>query len=179
MTSQVKNFDSPDNLPARFADLMADHQPRLLGYIRSLVADEHATKDILQETNVTLLKKSRDFEAGTNFTAWAFRIAYFEVLTWRRRLGRDRLQFGDELVESLAATVEETAPAYDSRLEALRRCIGELPDRQREVVERRYLKSESVQGIADDLGFKANAASQLLFRARLNLLKCMGGNAAS
>jgi len=179
MTPQVKNSDSPDNSSSGFADLMADHQPRLLGYIRSLVADEHSTKDILQETNVTLLKKSRDFEVGTNFTAWSFRIAYFEVLTWRRRCGRDKLQFGDDLVESLAATVEETAPGYDDRLEALRRCIGELPDRQREVIQRRYLDNESVQGIADDLGFRANAASQLLFRARLNLLKCMGGNAAS
>lgn len=179
MISPVKNSDSPDNSPAGFADSMADHQPRLLGYILSLVADEHAAKDILQETNVTLLKKSRDFEPGTNFTAWAFRVAYFEVLTWRRRRGRDKLQFGDDLVESLAATAEETAPAYDARLDELKRCIGELPERQREVVERRYLKGESVQGIADDLGFKANAASQLLFRARTNLLKCMGGSAAS
>ncbi len=179
MISQVKNSDSPDNSPAGFADLMADHQPRLLGYILSLVGDEHAAKDILQETNVTLLKKSRDYEAGTNFTAWAFRVAYFEVLTWRRQRGRDRLQFGDDLVESLASTMEHTAPAYDSRLDSLKRCIGQLPERQREVVERRYLKGEAVQDIAADLGFKANAASQLLFRARVNLLKCMGGQPTS
>lgn len=179
MVSPVKNSDSPDNSPAGFADLMANHQPRLFGYILSLMADEHAAKDILQETNVTLLKKSRDYEAGTNFTAWAFRVAYFEVLTWRRRRGRDKLQFGDDLVESLASTTEETTPAYDARLEALKKCIGELPDRQREVVERRYLKGESVQGIADDLGFKANAASQLLFRARTNLLKCVGAATTS
>lgn len=179
MISQVKHSDSPDNSPSGFADLMADHQPRLLGYILSLVADEHSAKDILQETNVTLLKKSRDYEPGTNFTAWAFRVAYFEVLTWRRRRGRDRLQFNDELVESLASTAEDTAPTYDARLDALKRCIGELPDRQREVVERRYLKGESVQGIADDLGFKANAASQLLFRARTNLMKCVGAASTS
>ena len=179
MTLTVKNSDSPDNSPAGFADLMADHQPRLFGYIRSLGVDEQSAKDILQETNVTLLKKSRDYEPGTNFTAWAFRVAYFEVLTWRRRRGRERLHFNDDLVESLAAKAEENTAGYDDRLDSLQRCIGELPERQREVVERRYLKGEAVQDIAEDLGFKANAASQLLFRARTNLLKCMGGQPTS
>ncbi|MCG8600242.1 MAG: sigma-70 family RNA polymerase sigma factor [Verrucomicrobiales bacterium] len=152
---------------------MADHQPRLSAYIRSLVLDEHATKDILQETNVTLLKKARDFEPGTNFTAWAFRIAYFEVLTFRRKKGREKIHFDDDLVESIAESVERVSTSYEARLDALGKCIGELPDRQREVIERRYLQSESVQDIAADLGFKANAASQLLHRARINLLKCV------
>ena len=152
---------------------MAAHQPRLAGYIRALVGEEHAAKDILQETNVTLLKKSREFTPGSNFGAWALRVAYFEVLTWRRSRGRDRLSFSDELVDSLAETVEKVSPGYEARLEALKSCLANLPDRQREAVERRYLRSESVQEIAEGLGFKANAASQLLFRARANLLKCI------
>ncbi len=169
MPAIVTDPESPES----FADLMADHQPRLAGYIRSLVTDHQASKDILQETNVTLLKKSRDFQLGTNFTAWSFRIAYFEVLTWKRKMGRDRLYFNDELIETIAETVEESLPDYEERLDALRVCITKLSGRQREIIERRYLNSESVQSIADDLGFKANAASQLLFRARTNLMKCI------
>lgn len=169
MRSAVTETDPHES----FADLMAEHQPRLAGYIQSLTGDEHAAKDILQETNVTLLKKSRDYQPGTNFTAWSFRIAYFEVLTWRRKRGRDRLHFDDELVDSLAGAVEEAATDYDKRLSVLQECLAKLPERQREIVERRYLKSESVQEIAEDLGFKANAASQLLYRARTNLMKCI------
>ncbi len=173
MVSPVKNSDSPERDSSHFADLMAGNQPRLAGYIRALIGDDQAAKDVLQETNVTLLKKSRDFTVGTNFMAWAFRIAYFEVLTWRRSRGRDRLSFNNEIVESLAETIEEISPEYEDRLAALRNCLPLLPERQREIVERRYLRAESVQEIAKDLGFKANAASQLLFRARLNLLKCI------
>ena len=168
------NFPLKQNAPpSRFADLMADHQPRLSGYIRSLIGDEHSSKDVLQETNVTLFKKSADFTPGTNFTAWSFRIAYFEVLTWRRRLGRSRLIFDNELVESIAAAVDEVSPGYEKRLSALAHCISLLPERQRKIIERRYLKSESVQDLATEMGFKANAASQLLFRARAALLKCV------
>jgi RNA polymerase sigma-70 factor (ECF subfamily) len=173
MTFPLSTSDSSRRSSDDFPNLMADHQPRLSAYIRSLVLDEHSTKDILQETNVTLLKKARDFEAGTSFTAWAFRIAYFEVLTFRRKKGREKLHFNDELVESIAETVERVSPDYENRLEALGQCIRELPNRQREVIERRYLRSESVQDIASDLGFKPNAASQLLHRARTNLLKCV------
>ncbi|MDF1852197.1 MAG: sigma-70 family RNA polymerase sigma factor [Verrucomicrobiales bacterium] len=169
----MKNSHSSEHGSSEFADLMAEHQPRLAGYIRALVGEEHAAKDVLQETNVTLLKKSREFTPGSNFAAWSLRVAYFEVLTWRRSRGRERLSFGDELVDSLAETVETLSTGYEARLNALKTCLAQLPDRQRQVVERRYLQAESVQEIAKDLGFKANAASQLLFRARTNLQKCI------
>ncbi len=158
---------------------MADHQPRLRAYIRSLILDEHVSKDILQETNVTLLKKSRDFTEGTNFTAWAFRVAYFEVLTWRRKQGRNRVHLDTDLVESLAETIDTVSPDYDRRLEALAACIDELPERQQMIVRRKYLNEESVQDIASDLGFRANAASQLLFRARSGLFKCINRKLAN
>lgn len=179
MASPLKNSDSPEPGSSEFADLMAEHQPRLAAYIRALVGEEHAAKDVLQETNVTLLKKSRDYKPGSNFAAWAFRVAYFEVLTWRRGRGRDRLSFSEELVESLAETIETVSKSYGDRLDALQFCLGQLPPRQREIVERRYLESQPIPRIADDLGFKANAAYQLLYRARINLLKCIGKQSSS
>ena len=155
------------------SDLMASHQVRIIGYIRTLVADHDAAKDILQETNMTLLRKVRDFEPGTNFTAWALRIAYFEVLKWRRDKGRDRLRFSDELVESLAETGGDIAQSYDSRLDALKQCLQKLPDRQRSVVQQRYLNGIALHEIAEDLHCKPNAASQLLHRAKQNLAACI------
>ena len=120
MALTVKNSDSPEGSHQNFADLLAAHQPRLAAYIRSLTADEQVSRDILQETNVTLLKKSRDFQPGTNFTAWSFRVAYFEVLTWRRGKGRERLHFNDELVESIAVSSEKASTSYDERLDLLK-----------------------------------------------------------
>jgi len=174
MASHVSLSNSSSESPD-FADLMADHQGRLLGYIRSLVPDFHAAKDVLQETNVTLLKKAKNFEPGTNFTAWAFRVAYFEVLTFRRKRGRDRVSFDDELVEKLAVSAEKNSgdDRHLDRIDALKLCIEKLPEKQREVIVSRYLDGESVMGIAENLGTNANAVSQTLFRARRNLAKCV------
>lgn len=156
-----------------YAELMASHQARLESFIRALTGDADAARDILQETNVILLRKARDFEPGTNFSAWAFRIARFEVMTWRKKLGRSRLTFNDELVDSVADTAETLDDTYAGRVEALRECIRKLPERQREIVRLRYLEEWSVADLAEKTGDKANAVSQLLFRARQNLLRCV------
>ncbi len=159
--------------PEDYAEQMAAHQARLEGFIRSLTGDADAARDILQETNVVLLRKSRHFQAGTNFTAWAFRIARFEVMTWRRKIGRSRLTFDDELVDSIAETAEKLDDTYLNRVEALRDCLQKLPERQRDMVRRRYLEEWSVAELARETGENANAISQLLFRARQNLLRCV------
>ncbi len=156
-----------------YAEQMAAHQARLESFIRSLTGDADAARDVLQETNVILLKKARDFEAGTNFTAWAFRIARFEVMTWRRKMGRSRLTFDPDLIDQIADTAERLDDHYLNRVDALRQCLDKLPERQRDVVRQRYLEDWSVADLARESGDNANAISQLLFRARQNLLKCV------
>jgi RNA polymerase sigma-70 factor (ECF subfamily) len=156
-----------------FAELVANHQARLHGYIRSLIGDAQASRDVLQETNMMLLRKERDFQQGTNFSAWALRVAYFEVLTWRRKMGRDRLVFDDETVERIAEQAEQMTLEEEQRRTALKICLEELPGRQRAVVQQLYFDDGSVAEIAEETGFKANAISQLLFRAKRNLAECV------
>lgn len=156
-----------------FADQMAAHQGRLESFIRAVTGDADAARDILQDTNVVLLRKSRDYRPGTNFAAWAFRVARFEILSWRRRAGRSRLTFDDELVERMAGTAQAQDDLYLRRVEVLRECLSRLPERQREVIRLRYLEDWSVTDLARKTGENANAVSQLLFRARQNLFHAM------
>ena len=94
--------------PTDVGELIALYQPRLHAYILSLVFDPQVAADILQDTNLILWKKAAQFTPGTNFKAWAFRVAYFEVKSHRRKAVRNRLVFNDELLDSaeLAARAE-------------------------------------------------------------------------
>lgn len=159
--------------PEDFAEQMAAHQARLESFIRAVTGNADAARDILQETNVVLLRKSRDYRPGTNFTAWAFRVARFEVMTWRRKAGRSRLLFDDDLLAEVVETAERQDDFYLNRVEALRDCLRKLPERQQDMIRRRYLDEWSVADLARETGDNANAISQLLFRARQNLLNCM------
>lgn len=158
-----------------FECLLAAHQGRLFGFIRSLVGAGDEVDDILQNTNRVLWEEAERFEPGTNFRAWAFQVARHQVLRHRDRRRREgeRVPFSDELLETLAVRAEEKESSLERRRRHLRFCLEKLPHRQRDAVERRYFRRESVQAIADGLGLKPNAVSQLLYRGRENLLRCI------
>lgn len=165
-----------------FIGLLTASQPSLYACILSLLPDRAAAHDVLQETNLTLWHKARDFEPGTNFMAWASRIARYHVLNYRRKRGRDRLVFDDalftELCERQAARVEDASRYADM----LRACLDMLPGDQRELVEARYAPGGSVKRIAESRGRTVGSVSQMLYRIREALLNCVSrrlGEAAS
>src|SRR5437588_7290632 len=77
-------------------------QSSLWAYVLTLHPDPVAAQDILQQTNLTLWRKAKDFQAGSSFFGWASKAAYFHVLTYRRGMRRDRLVFNDEVFAYLA-----------------------------------------------------------------------------
>lgn len=131
--------------------------------------------DILQNTNRVMWREAETFKQGTNFRAWAFQIARYQVLQFREKQQREGLMipFSEELIESLVVLAGEKESAYERRRQFLKMCLDKMPDRQREVIEKRYFEKLSVQRISEILEIKPNAVSQLLFRGRENLLHCI------
>ena len=85
-----------------FVELMTQYQGRLYGYILSLSGDPDAANDVLQEANIVLWKQWNQFEPGTNFKAWAFRIAHFQFMAYRQKKIRDKVLYSDDLLSMLA-----------------------------------------------------------------------------
>jgi RNA polymerase sigma-70 factor (ECF subfamily) len=161
------------NESEQFIQALTASQNSLYGYILSLLPDRAAAEDVLQEVNLTAWKKRADFSPGTSFVAWASKIAYFHVLSHRRRMSRDRLVFDDDVLDYLAERQAERAEAVGPRARALKRCLEKLPDNQRALVQQRYAPGGSVQDIAAAAGRKVGAISQSLYRIREALLKCV------
>ncbi len=162
-----------DDACEAFVELMTSFQGHLYGYALSLTADPEAANDLLQETNVVLWKNWKEFEPGTNFKAWSFRIAHFQFMALRQRRMRDRLCFGDGLVTVIAAEAKELDDTYEQRVASLASCLEQLRPRWREIIRLRYSEGLAVQGMSTKIGLSANAISQLLFRARKCLIDCV------
>ena len=156
-----------------FIQLFSQNQRRVYGYIRSLVRADHDADDIFQETNMVLWRKCGDFTPGTNFTAWAFRIAKFQVLAHLKRRKRDRLRFDGDLIDLLAADAVDKAVEGDGRHRALEECVEELPDHNRALIEMRYQPDARVDEIAKRLERSASSVSVTLHRIRRALLNCI------
>jgi RNA polymerase sigma-70 factor (ECF subfamily) len=159
--------------PDTFVDLMTQFQGRLYVYILSLIGDPDAANDVLQETNIVLWKESRQYVAGTNFKAWAFRVAHFQCMAHRQRRLRDKVVFSDEVVAQLAVEAKELDSSYEQRAAKLGRCLEQIQARSREALRLRYTDGIAVKEMATKMNCTSNAVSQLLFRARQWLIECV------
>ena len=155
-----------------YVKLMTDHQPNLRAFIVSLMPGSPDVADVLQETNATLWVKRSRFEQGTNFTAWSFKIARYEVMRQRDRSKRlGRIIFSAELIEVLADTEVPEKP--DNRLAALDRCLEKLSDLQRIILKERYTLGRSLEQHALDSGRSAGSLRMALLRVREILKDCI------
>lgn len=148
-------------------------QASLWAYVFSLLPEHGQAHDVLQETNLTLWRKAAEFQPGTSFLAWACQVAYFHVLSHRRRVRRDRLVFDEEVLAYLAERQADRAAELGDRLAALRGCLEKLPPPSRKLLEQRYAPGGSVKDLAESDGRSVAALSQVLYRIREKLHNCI------
>ena len=132
----------------QFVRLLTSIQGSLYGYILSLLPDREAARDVLQEANVVLWRRSNDYRAGTNFTAWAFNVARHKVLAHHRDTARDRHIFGNTLFDRLAACADSQGETFAPLAVALEECVDALPGHQKALIRSRYASGGSVQRIS-------------------------------
>lgn len=157
---------------AEFVRLLTRHSSQIYGFILMLSVNRTDAEDIFQETSVVLWEKFATYERGTNFRAWACRIAYFQVLTHRRTSGRLR-SLTDAAFDALAADALAIVEEGDHRKEALAECLEKLADRDRRLLEQKYFVSLTTAQIAEQTSKSTYSVYRALSRIHANLLQCM------
>jgi RNA polymerase sigma-70 factor (ECF subfamily) len=128
---------------------------------------------VLQETNLALWADAARVATLGNFKAWAYRVAFNQVLAYRKRQKRNRLHFNDGLLDEIAQDAESQAEETDGYKAALVTCSQKLPEANRRLLTMRYTSSLSIQSIASQIGSSVAAVSQSLYRIRSVLMKCI------
>jgi RNA polymerase sigma-70 factor, ECF subfamily len=158
----------------QFLTLLTSHQPRLAGYLRVLVLNRADADEVLQEVNLCICQRANEFKLGTDFAAWALKIAHFYVLKWRHRQSRNRLVFDDSLVEQLAVEIRSFDNPAERRQSALKGCLKKLPPMEHELITQLYGDPETTpQQLADRLGRSLNAIYISVHRIRVRLFDCI------
>lgn len=166
-----------------FVSLLTQAQPRLFGFIGRLVVDRSDTEDVLQETNLALWKMADQFQEGTDFVAWACRVAHFRVLEHRTAAKKFRVRLADKMLELLAAvSLDENrldslvaSEYFERRRQALAACLDQMSERNRKLLHDYYERGQSFSDIGLELGRNANAVAQLFHRMRAMLRACLKG----
>lgn len=160
-------------LSEEFVREMTNMQPRLYGFIFKRLMNPESAQDVLQETNLVLCRKHDKFQPGTNFSAWSFQIAHFQILAFCQRRNRERLVFDNDVLECIPAKETTEDSHTTQRLKALENCLQQLPANHRKLVAARYSKHGNVKAVAELIGKTPNAISKILQRTRVNLMNCI------
>ncbi len=168
------NENSNDAAPSpveHVQTLFIQNEGVLRAFIRGLLPALDDADDILQETFVTVSRKAKAFEVGTNFVAWACSIARLKVLESFRARTR-----AGALSEAALLALADDAPSVEvlhSREAALVKCIEKLAPKSRELLWRRYLRRESSDEMASGLGITSTAVRVALSKIRAFLRDCI------
>jgi RNA polymerase sigma-70 factor (ECF subfamily) len=170
----------PTETTEAYIRLVTEHDRWLAGYVYSLVPRAADADDLLQECKVTMWKQFGRFELGSNFRAWARKIATNQILNYRRSEKRRPSSAIDEaFIEAVAAEIDRRADQMDLRSEALRTCLHKLPEAHRKIVVWRYYEECGIEEIAAKSERTPEAVYRLLSRIREALNECVSKTVAA
>ncbi len=164
--------DQEKNRHDIFVRLLSRHSSRIFGFILSLMFNRNDADDIFQETSVVLWKRFDEFQEGTNFQAWACRIAYFHVMNFRRKHKKSRL-LSDRALEMIAEDALTHANYAELQEEALTQCLEKLAPGDREIIEQRYFRRLASKEIAKSRSKSIHSIYRSLMRIHSILLRCV------
>ena len=159
---------------ASFVSLLTSHQADLWAYVITLMPGDPDAADVLQKINLVLWTKQSTFEIGSNFRAWAFAVARFEVLAHlKRRKREDMVLLDEELLDTIAHEAPDVLVSSDRRLAALEYCLNKLRPQDRELLDHRYRSNLGLAEFATRVGRSVSALSVSLHRVRAGLRQCV------
>lgn len=167
--------------PARlncFEELVREHQAGLRAYIRALGAQDAWVDDLAQEVFLVAYRRLDRFEDGADFGRWLRGIARNLVMNERRKYARRSRLLHESLADVLTEDGEAerlTESAIAGLLRAMTDCVGRLPRRSRELLERRYAESTDAVSLGRSFQLSAAAVRQTLVRSRAAVRRCIEG----
>lgn len=165
---------------AHFVEQVREHHAGLRGFVRSLGVDPLWVDDVAQEAFIIAYNRLDEFDRDRDFGPWLRGIARNLVINERRKNARRKRILSDNLTDVLLssssatdAEEEEMGDTALARVNALRDCIGTLPEKSLSLLKSRYENDLSAQEIAEEFGMKPPAVRKALERVRIALKKCM------
>ena len=159
----------------KFLGQFTTHESAIHAYVRRLVPRREDALDVMQEVAIVLWKKYEELEGEGDFRRWAFGVARFEVLAWRRNIARERerIILSEETIELMAGETETEADQLDLEREAiLQHCLSELKGNQRAAVKAMYSSESEGSELAERFGKTLTGFYQWIYRIRQKLSKC-------
>ena len=147
---------------------------RLRAFVFSLLPNRQACEEVVQDTLLFLWEKRDEKRPDSNVKAWAFKVARFKVLSWRRDRAREQVvRFSDDMLLELAAEADQISDEYQRRIQALESCLGRLADEDKTLLRVRYTNGATLTDLSKIRGENPNRLHKQISRLRIALKQCV------
>jgi RNA polymerase sigma-70 factor (ECF subfamily) len=153
-----------------------EHQAGLRAFIRALGVDDAWVDDLAQEAFIVAYRRLADFAPDADFGRWLRGIARNLVANERHKEARRSRLLSLAVADVLLNREHADAPVqadFNRLVPVMQECVGQLPPRSRELLQRRYAGSEKTGTLARELCMKADAVRQNLLRIRIAVKECI------
>jgi RNA polymerase sigma-70 factor, ECF subfamily len=158
---------------AEFTRLYEGCQAWLYSYLLSLLRRPDDADEVLQDTAQVCWQKFDQYRPGTEFRAWACRIAHFKALKFRQQRQKSPLAFSELFFETVDEEAVVMADVLDARIAFLNDCMKKLPVGDRKLLRLRYADGATTKHVADSLGRSVQAVYRALVRVHDTLFRCI------
>lgn len=157
----------------QFLKLFLDHERSLKAYVGALVRDRHQRDEIFQEVALALCGSFDRYDPSKPFSAWARGVARHKILKCWDVQKKEQSLFSPESLDALDLAFGEAEAPSGPMDDALRHCVGKLPDHSKHLLALRYDESLKLEDIAQKMDRTLSAAHKALSRIRAGLKDCM------
>ncbi|MDD2766657.1 MAG: sigma-70 family RNA polymerase sigma factor [Candidatus Moranbacteria bacterium] len=141
------------------------YQGKLLRYAMSLIRDEHASLDIVQESFIKAFVNLQSFDTKKKFSSWIYRIVHNEAMNVIKKYRKempilDDIDFPSD--ENIAEDFEQ-----QEITETVKKCLEKMPILYSEPLALRYIEEKSYEEISDILHIPLGTVATRINRAKI------------
>jgi RNA polymerase sigma-70 factor, ECF subfamily len=171
---------------AAFRQLVERHQRRAFAIALSLVRDENDARELVQDAFLRVFKGLNNFQGGSSFFTWLYRIITNLSIDLIRKPGRQMVDLDEARLDTddsqeadfpLLSRVDGADPADVVRRREiagrLQVALDALPPYHRGVIVMREIEGLSYEEMAQSMGVSKGTIMSRLFHARQKLQKAL------
>jgi len=166
-----------------FEELVRHHQRRAHAVAYGIVRNPEDAREVAQDAFLRVHRHLKDFEGSASFSTWLYRIVYnLSIDLLRRRSPGRAIELEDHT--DLAGAPDEWLPSRGETnpfaaldrtrlVEAMQRCLDELPPHHRTAILLREVEGMSYEEIAEAMEVPKGTVMSRLFHARRKMQRML------
>lgn len=171
----MDNGQKPIEASETFFRRLVEVQTELYSFLSSLAVGRQDVDDLLQDTDVALLRHASEYDEARPFLPWAKSFAFNQLRRTLTEEKRDALVFDDDLLQKLAEErmAEDDSAEENARLALLENCLKKLSPAQLRLIDAHYWNRQTAGTIAGKWKRSVTSVHVQLHRIRALLRDCI------